>query len=136
MAARTCAGSIAWTLASLNSNLNEGAPPFSAAVRRADMVSPYKPEWREAQWQTALVELEPLVRRQPAARVGVVVPSPARHCHTTLALAVIDCHSLGITHLLILLSLLPFSAQMAAPPGGWQCPPPVPPEWLDTAKSS
>ena len=55
MAARTCAGSIAWTLASLNSNLNEGAPPFSAAVRRADMDSPYKPEWREAQWQTALV---------------------------------------------------------------------------------
>ena len=39
MAARTCAGSIAWTLASLNSNLNEGAPPFSAAVRRADMDS-------------------------------------------------------------------------------------------------
>jgi hypothetical protein len=35
------------------------------------------------------------------------LPSPGRHCHSTLSLAVIDCHSLGI-YILILLPLLSF----------------------------
>jgi hypothetical protein len=37
--------------------------------------------------------------------------SPGRHCHSTLSLAAIDCHSLG-NHTVILLALLSFSAKM------------------------
>ena len=46
---------------------------------------------------------------------GTKVGSPGRHCHSTLSLTVIDCHSLGIGAL-ILLSSLPFSATMRVSP--------------------
>ena len=42
-------------------------------------------------------------------------PSPGRHCHSTLSLAVIDRHSLGI-YTVILLPLLPFSVKMTVSP--------------------
>jgi ABC-type multidrug transport system fused ATPase/permease subunit len=42
-------------------------------------------------------------------------PSPGRHCHSTLTLAVIDCHSLGI-YTVILLPLLSCSAKMTVSP--------------------
>jgi hypothetical protein len=42
------------------------------------------------------------------------VPSPGRHCHSTLPLAVIGCHSFGI-YIVILLSL-PCSIKMTVPP--------------------
>ena len=41
--------------------------------------------------------------------------SPGRHCHSTLPLAVIDCHCLGI-YTVILLPLLSFSAKMIVSP--------------------
>jgi myosin-7 len=41
--------------------------------------------------------------------------SPGRHCHSTLSLSVIGCHSLGI-YTVILLSLLSLSAKMTASP--------------------
>ena len=51
--------------------------------------------------------------------------SPGRHCHSTLALALIDWHCLGI-HTVILLPLLPFSVGLRASPramlGALTCP--------------
>ena len=41
--------------------------------------------------------------------------SPGRHCHSTLALAVFACHSLGV-YTLILLPLLSFSVKMIVSP--------------------
>jgi hypothetical protein len=42
-------------------------------------------------------------------------PSPGRHCHSTLLLTAIGCHSVGI-HTAILLPLLSLSAKMTASP--------------------
>ena len=42
-------------------------------------------------------------------------PSKGRHCRSTLSLAVLDGHSLGI-YTVILVSLLSFSAEMKVPP--------------------
>jgi hypothetical protein len=42
-------------------------------------------------------------------------PSPGRHYHSTLPLAVVDCHCVGI-YTLILLPLLSFSVKMTVPP--------------------
>ena len=35
-------------------------------------------------------------RQREGGRRGEVVPSPGRHCHSTLSWAVIGCHALGI----------------------------------------
>ena len=53
---------------------------------------------------------------QPRGAVRArVSPSPGRHCHSTLPLTAIGCHPKGI-YTIILLSLLPPSAQMTVLP--------------------
>jgi hypothetical protein len=49
------------------------------------------------------------LRASPAYHT--VVPSPGKHCHSTLSLTVIGCHSLDM-HTVTLQPLLPFSVKM------------------------
>jgi hypothetical protein len=48
-------------------------------------------------------------------RLGLEAPSPGRHCHFTLSLTVIGCHSLAV-YTVILLSLLSTSVKMTDSP--------------------
>ena len=54
-------------------------------------------------------------RRSRASSFCCSSPSPGRHCHSTLSVSVIGCHSLGI-YTVVLLSSLPFSVRMTASP--------------------
>ena len=49
------------------------------------------------------------------SETDIGLASPGRHCHSTLSLAVIICHSLGI-YTVVLWSLLSFSVKMKVSP--------------------
>ena len=117
-------------LSARDSSPRRVAPRAAARrTRRGGVLQRLQHAWRGAcvRWegsprlQLVLVlagqEGRSLHERRPRPPPRADLRSPGRHCHSTLSLTVIGCHSLGIYILVVvLLSLLSFSVKMTVLP--------------------
>jgi hypothetical protein len=89
------------------------APLCGRAGRSTTLFGGLRARAVELEDPTLGTNLRSVLRTATEAPAGAA--SHGRHCHSTLLLAVVDCHCLGI-HTVVLLSLLPFSVKITVPP--------------------
>jgi hypothetical protein len=112
---RLAKGDIAAGVPSVSHPVSGPSAP-SGSAGHAVHVGPTRAAWMQS-WESQFAKSQNWAAVQPVQ--GVVMnsflPSPGWHCHSTLTLTVIDCHSFRI-YTLILLSLLSFSVKMTVSP--------------------